>query len=103
MQVPNKPDVSLVGRNSTWIKVNWTVEPNGILFRVDANISSDQDISSYQGDVYNTSNVTGEAEFFGLEPYHPYTVSIRAYSGRGAGLPRTLPVFTCGEGTHRLT
>ncbi|XP_065827130.1 uncharacterized protein [Oscarella lobularis] len=96
-EVPNEPDVSLVWRNSTWIKVNWTVEPNGILFRVDANISSDQDISSNQGYVYNTSNVTGEAEFFGLEPYHTYNVSIRAYSGRGAGLPGTLPVSTCSE------
>ncbi|XP_065836171.1 uncharacterized protein [Oscarella lobularis] len=94
--VPNAPDIFLVERNLTWIKVKWTVEPNGILFRVDAKISFVHD-EIYNTSVYNTSKVTGEAEFFGLEPYHPYTVSIRAYSGRGAGLPGTLLVFTCGE------
>ena len=102
MPVPNAPDIFLVERNLTWIKVKWTVEPNGILFRVDAKISFVHD-EIYNTSVYNTSKVTGEAEFFGLEPYHPYTVSIRAYSGRGAGLPGTLLVFTCGEGTHRFT
>ena len=82
----------MVGKNSTWVKLSWTVEPNGILFRVEANISSDQ------GHVYKTTNVTGEAEFFGLEPYHLYTVRIRAHSGRGAGAFGTQNVSTCAAG-----
>ncbi|XP_065845955.1 usherin-like isoform X2 [Oscarella lobularis] len=87
--VPDKPNIAVVGKNSTWVKLSWTVEPNGILFRVEANISSDQ------GHVYKTTNVTGEAEFFGLEPYHRYTVRIRAHSGRGAGAFGTRNVSTC--------
>ena len=94
--VPNKPNIDMVSRNSTWVKLEWKVEPNGILFQVEANISSGQ------GHVYNTSNVTGEAEFFGLEPYHRYTVRIRAHSGRGAGAFGTRNVSTCAAGMHVL-
>ena len=82
----------MVGRNSTWVKLAWEVKSNGILLRVEVNISFDQ------GHVHNTSNVTGEAEFFGLEPYHRYTVRIRAHSGRGAGAFGTQNVSTCEAG-----
>ena len=94
--VPNKPNIRLIEKNSTWVKLEWRVEPNGILFRVEANISSDQ------GYVYNTSKKSGEAEFFDLEPHHSYTVRIRAYSGRGAGAFGTINVSTCAAGirTH---
>ena len=94
--VPNEPNIAVVDKNSTWVKLAWAVEPNGILFRVEA------DISSHQGHVYNTSNVTGETEFFGLTPYHRYIVRIRAHSGRGAGAFGTRNVSTCAAGMHVL-
>ncbi|XP_065832850.1 phosphatidylinositol phosphatase PTPRQ-like isoform X2 [Oscarella lobularis] len=87
--VPNEPDIVVDAKNSTWIRVKWSVIPNGVLTSVEASISSGKEV------VKNTSNVTGVFEFGGLVPYRIYTIRVRAYSDVGASGIGLTNVSTC--------
>eukprot|EP00118_Oscarella_pearsei_P024080 m.297875 g.297875 ORF g.297875 m.297875 type:complete len:3271 (+) comp40778_c0_seq3:234-10046(+) len=88
--VPERPSVSVIARNSTWIRIRWTVIPNGVLSRIEVNFSS------VDNNVSKSSNLTsGEVEFNDLQPYHIYTVRLRGYSGGGGGDVEVKNVTTC--------
>ncbi|XP_065845907.1 receptor-type tyrosine-protein phosphatase F-like isoform X2 [Oscarella lobularis] len=87
--VPNEPDIVADAKNSTWIRVKWSVIPNGVLTSVEGAISSGKEV------VKNTSNVTGVFEFGGLVPYRAYTIRVRAYSDVGASAIGLMNVSTC--------
>ena len=94
--VPNEPDIVVDAKNSTWIRVKWSVIPNGVLTSVEASISSGKEV------VKNTSNVTGVFEFGGLVPYRIYTIRVRAYSDVGASGIGLTNVSTCEAGFERI-